>query len=86
MSRKYTPPKKKRKSVNQIARAQTTASAGAAVQEFSMARPSAPRVNAIPVTQADDVKYADLPFELRRIAFFTGAALVLLLVLWLILR
>ncbi len=96
MSRKYTPPsKKKKKGIPQIARTQaapTPAAPSAAatpVTEFSMARPpqARPAAKAPPIdSAADAVKYASLPCELRRILLYTLAAIVLIVILWLIFR
>jgi hypothetical protein len=86
VSRKYTQPKKKKKSAPLPVRAQSPVTAGAApaAAEFSMARPSS--VKPAPVAQVDAVKYGNLPYELKRIGLFTAAALILLIVAWLILR
>ena len=98
MSRKHTPPKKKKKGIPQIAKtpaaAQTAASAAAAapapVTEYSMAHPPSARPavkgGPLPDSAAEAVKYASLPRELKRILVYTGAAIVLLIILWLILR
>jgi hypothetical protein len=86
VSRKYTQPKKKRKSAPLPVRAQSQATTGAApaAVEFSMARPAAAK--SAPVAQVDAVKYGNLPYELKRIGLFTAAALILLIAAWLILR
>jgi hypothetical protein len=86
VSRKYTQPKKKKKSAPIPVRAQSpaTAVAAPAAAEFSMAR--LPSAKSAPAAQVDAVKYANLPYELKRIGLFTAAALILLIVAWLILR
>jgi hypothetical protein len=84
--RKYTPPKKKKKSAPQAARVHQAPPAQAHTTEFSIAHPPAFRATPAAETQVDAVKYASLPYELRRIVLFSAAAIIILLILWLIFR
>jgi hypothetical protein len=88
VSRKYTPPKKKRSPSKLPVRSRVSQAAGMAgtpAVEYAAPRPAI-RVSPATELASDSVKYASLPRELKRIGLLTAAALVILILLWLIFR
>jgi hypothetical protein len=88
MTRKYTPPKKKRSHPSASSQARTSGAAPTAVHtpEISMARPAAAATSPLPATGSEAVKYENLPWELRRVALLSAITIVILIVSWLIFR
>ena len=85
MTRKYTPPKKKKS--HQAVHTRSPESAPSPVaKDISVVNASSDWENPAPAAAVDTVQYTSLPKELRRVALFSAVTLAIMIVLWLVLR